>query len=283
MSQSTEKYEKTISLPLEWPYRLLGNAILICLVFSLAIITVTIKEELVTKSLSDLSDYFYEKSSELGFTIDDIIVENRNKTSIEAINEVLNIDRNSNILNLNVKDLKTRLEYLPWIKSVTIRRSFFPNILHISLTEKEVEAIWQYDGKFYPLDENGDVINSEYIPSKQTLLIVGKSAPENLKSLLDVIKKDEEAFSHIKAANFISERRWDIIFDDIDDGILVKLPENDFNHAWSKLLTLKETEGIFKRKLTIIDLRLPDKLIVKIGKSDSDSSSNKNKVKETKI
>ena len=55
--------------------------------------------------------------------------------------------------------------------------------------------------------------------------------------------------------------------DDIKEGITVKLPEEDIEDAWKKLLKLNETKGILKRKLTIIDLRLPHKIVVKLRKT----------------
>ena len=54
--------------------------------------------------------------------------------------------------------------------------------------------------------------------------------------------------------------------DDIENGITVKLPEENVEHAWKKLVKLDQTQGILKRKLTFIDLRLKNKVIVKLGK-----------------
>ena len=77
-------------------------------------------------------------------------------------------------------------------------------------------------------------------------------------------EKDKELFLRLKAANFISKRRWDLIFDDVENGIMVKMPEKNVEEAWHKLVKLDKTKGILKRKLTFIDLRLKNKVIVKI-------------------
>ena len=39
--------------------------------------------------------------------------------------------------------------------------------------------------------------------------------------------------------------------------------------AWKKLVKLDKTRGILKRKLTFIDLRLKNKVIVKISNKDA--------------
>lgn len=274
--------EKKIYLKLEWPYRLLGNIIIICFVFSLAIITVTLREEIVSKTLSDVKQYSFLQLNKIGFTLDDVIVENRNKTPLLEISKILNLNRSKNILDIDVADVKKQLESLPWIKAATVRREFFPNVIHITLKEKTVESLWQFDGKFYPIDEDGEAIPIEFIPNKPIMLIVGKSAPKNFKTLLEVIKTDSEIFSRIKVANFISERRWNIVLDSVENGITVKLPEAGIKETWEKLIKINNTKGIFKRKLTIIDLRLPDKVIVKIGKMNPEDKDKLQNTKESK-
>ena len=129
-------------------------------------------------------------------------------------------------------------------------------------------AIWQLNERFYPLDMDGYVIEADYRPDKPILLVVGASAPENILSLLKMVKETDEKFlPRIKVANFISKRRWNVILDDIRTGVTIKLPEDGVEKAWKKLLKLEETKGILKRKLTIIDLRLDGKVTVKLRKS----------------
>ena len=69
-------------------------------------------------------------------------------------------------------------------------------------------------------------------------------------------------------ANFISHRRWNLVLDDVENGITIKLPEDDVEQAWKKLLKLDAVNGILKRKLTIIDLRLKGKVTVTLKKTD---------------
>ena len=95
------------------------------------------------------------------------------------------------------------------------------------------------------------------------LLIVGRGAPEHLNELLTAVEDDNEVFPRIKVANFISGRRWNLILDDVENGITVKLPAEDMDKAWKKLLKLNKTQGLLKRKLTIIDLRFVNKVLVK--------------------
>lgn len=255
-----------ISLPCEWPIRMIGNLLIIALIFSISFITVTIRTNLVGRQIDYLTEEFYNLTTRLGFTLDDILVEGRQKTSQQALLEILNLKRGDNILTLDLNDLKNRIESLPWIKQAEIRRSYFPNILHLSLEERQVASIWQISEKFHPIDTDGNVINAPYKPDYPILLIVGEEAPQHINELLSIIKADNDIWSRIKVANYISKRRWNLILDDIENGITIKLPEDNVEEAWKKLVKLDHTQGLLKRKLTIIDLRLKNKVIVKLGK-----------------
>ena len=272
-----------LSLPREWPYRLLGNTLIMGIIFFLASVAITIKTDLINKKLLSLQDSFYILTSNLGFTIDDIIVTGRKRTSVQSILNTLGLSRRSNILNINLHELQDRIETLPWVKSARIQRTFFPNVINIYISEHQVKSLWQYNEKFHPIDEDGHVIDASYTPTSPILLIVGSKAPENINQLLEIIKTDSEIFSRVKVANFISERRWDLILDDIEHGITIKLPEDNIAAAWKKLIKLNASKNILKRKLTNIDLRLPGKVIVKLEKTNRKDAKKLKNIKESKI
>ncbi|MBQ8465533.1 MAG: FtsQ-type POTRA domain-containing protein [Alphaproteobacteria bacterium] len=272
-----------IWLPQIWIYRFIGNLILLALIIASAFCIFTIKSNLIGKQLGTLSHQFYTISGSFGFNIDDVIISGRHHTSKDELALALDIDRNSNIMQLDLSAIKEKLENLPWIKKVNLHRSYFPNILQIDIQEREVKSIWQFENNFYPIDAEGNIIDAEYIPTSPVLLIVGAGAPENIKDLMTSIQDNEEIFKRIKVANFISKRRWNIVLDDVEHGITVKLPEDNIHEAWQKLLNLHKTVGILKRKLTIIDLRLQGKVIVRLRKSELDSPQQLKEIKEHKI
>ena len=130
--------------------------------------------------------------------------------------------------------MKSDLEQLPWVKSATVSRSYLPNLLKITLKERRVRSLWQINNAFYPIDTDGAVIRADFVPSRPVLLIVGRGAPEHLNELLTAVEDDNEVFPRIKVANFISGRRWNLILDDVENGITVKLPAEDMDKAWKK-------------------------------------------------
>lgn len=272
-----------ISLPREWPFRLAGNLFLLGVIFMLASVIITIKTNLIGRKLTDLSTEFYNYSDGLGFKIDDIVITGRDKTAKQDILNALQLSRETNILNLDLRDLQQKVEQLPWVRHAVVKRRFFPNIIQIDIRERQVQSIWQLDHKFRPIDGEGNVIEADYTPDHPILLIVGEGAPENITALMKSITDDQNIFQRIKVANYISGRRWNIVLDDVENGITVKLPEKHIDEAWKKLLKLNTTQGLLKRKLTIIDLRFPNKVIVKLGKMTPEERKKLKDVKERRI
>ena len=262
---------KILKLEREWPQRLFWSVLVLAIVWFMAAIILILKNDLVGKRINELKNDFYDWGGTKGLILEDIVISGRNRTDKENILKALNVERGANMLKIDVYAIKEKLEALPWVKEALVRRSFYPNLLNIEIVEKQVKAIWQINEKFYPLDGEGNVIQAEFKIEEPLLLIVGAGAPENFKTLLDALSdKENDYVSRIKVANYISGRRWNLILDDIRSGLTIKLPEKDIAKAWRKLVKLDKTKGILKRKLTIIDLRLSNKLIVKLRKKSDD-------------
>ena len=260
--------DNKVYLPRQWPQRLLGSLFVLALIVAAASVTVTIKESLVTKQFESWQQDFYELTDKLGFTVDEIVVQGRRRTDKQELMNAIAVSREDNIFEVDVYALQQRLEQLPWVRKAAVKKTFLPNVINITLQEKKVQSLWQISEKFHPIDEDGKVIEADYVPDKPLLLIVGAGAPENINSLLKIIQQDKGIYQRVKVANFISKRRWNLVLDDVRDGITIKLPEDDVEKAWKKLIKLNTTKGILKRKLTILDLRFKGKIGIKLGNPD---------------
>lgn len=254
-----------------WPYRLIGNVLLLGAVWALTLGVITVRHNLVGKQIDSLLEELYQKTATVGWGLDDVTLEGREKTTKEAVIQAVELKRGDNILEIDLRDVCNKVKMLPWVKEAVVSRRYFPNIIQISIKEKTVKSIWQYKNEFYPIDEDGKIIETDYVPERNLLQIIGDGAPEHFNALLKIIEKDKELASRLKAANFISNRRWNLIFDDVEHGVTVKMPEENFEVAWKKLVKLDKTRGILKRKLTFIDLRLKNKVIVRINNEDNNT------------
>ena len=65
-----------------------------------------------------------------------------------------------------------------------------------------------------------------------------------------------------KAAILVGERRWNLR---LQDGLDIRLPENDVGNALAALSKLDKEDRLFSRDIVAVDMRLPDRLIVQLS------------------
>ena len=116
-----------------WPYRLIGNFILLALIWLLSVAVVTVRHNLVGHQIDSLLVDIYSKTATAGWGLDDITIEGRRKTSKDDIMNVINLKRGDNILEIDLRKLHNQIKTLPWIKDVSLSRKYFPNTIHISV------------------------------------------------------------------------------------------------------------------------------------------------------
>ena len=255
----------------EWMYRFLGILGIFVVTFSLCLTMVTIRDNILLTQFNNLMNGIYKISSNYGMNVEDVIVEGNKRTSYEDLIQALNLSENESILGVDISKLQTRIEQLTWVKNCVVRRSFFPNNILVNIEERKVKAIWEYEGRYYPVDAEGNVIEvEEYEPDAPVLLLAGEGAPNHLADLLKVLSLDADLAKQVKAAVFVSNRRWNLIVSGGSKGIVVKMPEKNFDKAYEKIALLHKRRGIFKRKLTSVDVRYDNRVVVDIDKSVED-------------
>ena len=72
--------------------------------------------------------------------------------------------------------------------------------------------------------------------------------------------------THVRAATWVGDRRWNL---HLEGGIGVRLPEDDPAAAWSRLAQYHRNHQVLDKNVTVLDLRIPDRLIVKTGPKGS--------------
>ena len=72
--------------------------------------------------------------------------------------------------------------------------------------------------------------------------------------------------ARLKAAERISDRRWNLI---LDGNVTVKLPEEGWANQIGELEHLIVDKGVLERDIESIDLRYPDSYIFRLHNGDS--------------
>ena len=121
-------------------------------------------------------------------------------------------------------------------------------------------ALLQNNDKHKLIDRSGAIIDGAD-PSQFTHLTVvaGDSAAPHAAAILSILKTEPELFSEVWAVSYRSKRRWDV---HLKNGMEVRLPEIDPVSAWSRLAMIDRKKAITHRDLAVIDMRIPQQLIV---------------------
>lgn len=202
----------------------------------------------------------FAMTARCGLAIGSVQVEGRGRASRQAVLNAVAVTRGTPILAVDPAETKQRLEAVPWIRSASVERRF-PDTLHIRLVERQPLAFWQRQGKLVLIDRDGVVIPTERLDSFGNLIVlVGPDAPANGAALVDMLATEPDLAAHVAAAVRVGGRRWNLR---LDNNVDIALPEDDPAAGWRRLALLERSDGILEREIQEVDLRLPDRLVVR--------------------
>jgi len=216
------------------------------------------------------------RTAQLGFRVEDILVVGRVETPREELLEAVRLSRGAPILAFDIEAARQRVEALPWIRSARVER-MLPDTILLNVEERQPLALWQHQGQFALIDHEGEVILRDGLERFADLVVVvGKEAPVHAAALLKTLGNEPELLPLVEAAVWVGGRRWNIrLAGDID----VRLPEKNAKSAWTRLAEYERAHRVLERDVQVLDLRLPDRLIVR--KAPKGMPRAKNKGRET--
>ena len=245
----------------------LGRRMRIVLIGALALVLVGGSAVLVRASggplglFAAVGDGALAATGALGLKVREILVEGRNRVPAPTVMATLGLRREAPILGVGVDALRTQLEAIPWVESAVVERRL-PDTIYVRLTERQPLALWQHDGHFSVIDAKGVVVQDEVGEFAHLPIVVGDDAPAHAEALLLLLATEPDLQKRVAAAIRVGGRRWNL---KLDNGIDVRLPEDDAASAWSRLAELERDHQLLSRDVVAVDLRLPDRLIVRVG------------------
>lgn len=225
-------------------------------------------------ALARLDAGFRATSVALNLTVQSVEVEGRHHASKQAILAALRVRRGTPILDVDLGAAKARLQALPWVRSAAVER-MLPNTIFVRLVEHHPLAVWQHDGVFSVIDQAGAVIPQ--VPAwkfPSLLQVVGDDAPQAAAGLIEMLASEPLLARHVSAAERIGGRRWNLY---LDNGIEVELPEDAPAAAWHRLAALDRSDHLLEREIKLVDMRLPDRLVLQLPPDVAKSIIRKNR------
>ena len=226
-----------------------------------ALVLVGIFTAALTRPTADyLRDSFFRATASAGLQVTDITVEGRRRTQREDLLAVTQVDAGMPILRVDLDAMQTRIKKLPWIHNVTVVRRL-PSIIHLQVSEREPFALYDEGRKTALIDKNGDVITRNYLKTFNHLPVLsGSGAPIRAQALMDMLQDYPVVRNRLVAAEWIGGRRWSLT---LDHGGAVHLPAKNVQNALNRLMDLERERRILAVENHSIDLRLPDRILLR--------------------
>jgi cell division protein FtsQ len=197
-----------------------------------------------------------------GLSVREVLVQGRNESDPAAVLYAVGIGRGDPILAFDPQTAKDRLEKLPWVRKATVERRL-PDTIFVRLDERRPFALWQKDNQLALVDRDGEVIQRTNLDRFNKLpLIIGAGAPEHAAALFATLASEPELRDRVIAMTRVADRRWTLT---CDNGVELHLPEQDVGRAWAKFAATEHSQGLLNRDIAAVDLRLPDRLVVKLA------------------
>jgi cell division protein FtsQ len=210
---------------------------------------------------AEAQDRVAQAGADLNLVVESVQVEGRQRAERQAILKALGVSRGTPILSVDLDAAKARLESVPWVRSASIER-LLPDTLFVRITERAPLALWQHGGKFDLVDQDGNIIVNADIGDYPFLpQVVGVGAPAAAPDLLRVLASEPALQAHVTASVRVGDRRWNI---ELDNGIEVALPETNAEAAWHHLAALDHSDKLLSRSVQLIDMRLPDRVVLRV-------------------
>lgn len=196
-----------------------------------------------------------------GFAVEDVLVSGNRQTSEIDILQLLGLDGSTSLLGLDIAVARQALADMPWVESVEVRK-VYPRAVEVVLRERQAYGIWQHGTELSLIEKSGSVIAPLRDNKFASLpLFVGRDAETAAAAVELEFARFPDIASRVKAFVRVAGRRWDI---HLDNGVVVKLPEDDVGGALAKLSRLDAEQQLLARDIAAIDMRLADRTTIQL-------------------
>jgi cell division protein FtsQ len=200
-------------------------------------------------------------TARLGLRVSHVEFIGRKKTPDGLLRAALGVSAGDPILTISLARARARIESIDWVQTATVERQL-PDTIVVRITERLPFAVWQNKGKFSLIGHDGKLVTDSDVATffNQLPLVVGDGANTAAGALIDALAAQPGLQERVVAAVRVGDRRWNL---HLKSGTDVMLPEGAEVQALAKLAQLQADDALLDRPLKIVDMRLPDRLVLR--------------------
>jgi cell division protein FtsQ len=214
-----------------------------------------------------------------GFGIASVSLSGGHHVSRDQILAAAGVTERTSLLFLDVQAARNHLLGIPWIAEATVRK-LYPDRLQITVSEREPFALWQHGGTVSVISIDGTVI----APLRDRIfaglpLVVGQGAGVRAREFLALLDRHSALRETVSASILVAERRWNLR---LKNGLDIKLPEANVEQALDRLEALDRDRQLLSRDISVVDLRLSDRVTVRLSEEAAQAREQARKDKSAK-
>jgi cell division protein FtsQ len=208
------------------------------------------------------------------FSVRDIDMNRCSYVTREEISGILSGVPKGNIWSLSSKDIGRRLLTHPWVRRVSVRKSF-PDRLVVRIDERRPAAMINLDALYY-IDEEGTIFKrlTAYDP-KNFPIVTGFSrgelsardavALQNLKKTLELLRWTDSGVlrQNVSEVHFDAQEGYTLVTR--DSGLQLKIGTMDFREAMKRVEEAMPKLSSVGQARGIVDLKTAGRIYVRPG------------------
>lgn len=202
------------------------------------------------------------------FMVNMMAVEQASSAVSADVREVLSLDFPMSSFDLDLDDLRERVEALDAVASAAIQVKS-GGVLTVSVTERVPVAVWRNADGLQLIDPEGHRVVglATRVERPELPLVVGKGANAAIEEALSLYDASGPITDRLRGFLRVGERRWDVVLTR-DQRIL--LPEEGAVQAFQAVITLDKAQELLERDISVVDFRNPKRPVLRRGNSGID-------------
>ncbi|MBF0461568.1 MAG: FtsQ-type POTRA domain-containing protein [Magnetococcales bacterium] len=185
-------------------------------------------------------------------------------TPVTQATEAVGAEKGSNLLGVDPRTVQARMESLPWVRSVSVKRQF-PSTLVIRVVERVAVGMVREQDRLFLVDEYGMTIKPLEKGDPLMLPII-VSAPGEEKAaqvvwLINLLAKHAWLQNRISEAVGLPGGRWTLY---TKQGVKVLLSKRT-DQELELLKRLQDQYAVLDRKIRQVELRIPGRAMVRFA------------------
>ena len=209
---------------------------------------------IVGRTINGVDNVMNAIAADAGFGISSVQLSGNSRTPPASILAALGFEPGQSIFKADIHAARERLMQLDWVAKADVSRRY-PDSISVNIVERKPFALWQAKDGLHVIENSARPITFARAEDYLHLPLFVGDTPTGGAVLVAAIAEHRAVVARVRAMQRISDRRWNLV---LDDGVVVKLPEDGWQEQLNALEHLIVDESVLERDIAEIDLRQKD-------------------------